>query len=502
MAEPITMQKLIDASLDSDTLGEFANEDKLVISRKGLEYPSAPMASRLLVENGLLGARPFSTYAKMIAPDVDPPLLEGDYAVVTNDDELDKNGVYQKISGEWDYLKYNLGNGISKLDKQLLSISRFELYNSYNDTGGGVIEELGAKSIYIEYSHVNKSLSVTWQHTPSMMFKSVWQPNGFNNLFNFKSISYASGSSPKSAVWTSVQDITTDYIPPITFLATTGEMTDTGVVTAGGNHSANGATTASMTQCDFYINGSLLTSDYQGIAESVQCRWTNMIYAPNTVVEQRYTLKQEVAADFSRGHVGVLVKNTALEPLNIMYEGGTQVYGKGWGDAISFYGGVTKGFVPNNNAYIEAGSKNTAPNAWAVVLKSNTLGYLAAYLDRSFGVKADLITGTGVMAARNTGSLPKFYNFTLRNQTLSTGQSYSWRGGYAYAPLDITNLESAFIAKIGNRSAIGYEALAGQKGDIKIPNHLIGNDYQSLESAPDGVYVNTTTYQTALAKEV
>ena len=61
MAEPITIQKLTDASIDADTLGEFANEDKVVTSRNGLDYPSAPMSSRLLVENGLLGATPFST---------------------------------------------------------------------------------------------------------------------------------------------------------------------------------------------------------------------------------------------------------------------------------------------------------------------------------------------------------------------------------------------------------------------------------------------------------
>lgn len=110
MAEPITIQKLLDASIDSDTLGEFANEDKIVISRSGLDYPSAPMASRLLVENGLLGARPFSTYAKMTAPDVDPPLVDDDYAIVTNDpivNNVDKNGFYQKISGAWVFLNWN-----------------------------------------------------------------------------------------------------------------------------------------------------------------------------------------------------------------------------------------------------------------------------------------------------------------------------------------------------------------------------------------------------------
>lgn len=103
MAEPITIQKLSDASFDADTLGEFANQDKLVTSRLGAKYPSAPMASRLVVENGLLGATPFSTYAAMTTG----ALADGDYGIVTNDDETNKNGVYQKIGANYVYQKYN-----------------------------------------------------------------------------------------------------------------------------------------------------------------------------------------------------------------------------------------------------------------------------------------------------------------------------------------------------------------------------------------------------------
>lgn len=116
MTEPITIQKLVNADVDTDTLKEAVNEDKWITARLGKEYASVPMASRLLVENGLLGARPFSTYVKMIAPDIDPPLVEGDYAVVTNDATPTRNGIYQKLNGEWVYSKYNqyIGNQINK----------------------------------------------------------------------------------------------------------------------------------------------------------------------------------------------------------------------------------------------------------------------------------------------------------------------------------------------------------------------------------------------------
>ncbi len=97
------VQTMSDASVDADTLGEFANEDKTVTSRMGLEYPSAPMASRLVVENGLLGATPFNTYAAMSAS----VLVNGDYAVVTNDVTTANNGFYQKKSGVWEFLQWN-----------------------------------------------------------------------------------------------------------------------------------------------------------------------------------------------------------------------------------------------------------------------------------------------------------------------------------------------------------------------------------------------------------
>ncbi|MGO3338200.1 SGNH/GDSL hydrolase family protein [Psychrobacter sp.] len=103
MAKLLTTQDMIEGHLDTQTLKEAVNEDKMVTSRLGVEYASVPMASRLLVENGLLGATPFSTYDEMIAS----TLVDGDYAIVTNDADLSKNGVYQKINGFWAFSEYN-----------------------------------------------------------------------------------------------------------------------------------------------------------------------------------------------------------------------------------------------------------------------------------------------------------------------------------------------------------------------------------------------------------
>lgn len=80
-------------------------------------------AVRKLFENGGLPATPFPTYAKMTAPDVDPPLVDGDYAVVTNDSAIEKNGFYQKANGAWVYIKYNLRNDIKGIKQEIDAIN-------------------------------------------------------------------------------------------------------------------------------------------------------------------------------------------------------------------------------------------------------------------------------------------------------------------------------------------------------------------------------------------
>lgn len=105
MAELVTQKKLVDAGVDVDTLGEYANIDKVVTARLGLQYPSAPMTSRLILESGLVGgAAIFNTFAQMQAQVA--VLAEDAYAYVI-DDSIDTNGYYQKRSGVWVYLGAN-----------------------------------------------------------------------------------------------------------------------------------------------------------------------------------------------------------------------------------------------------------------------------------------------------------------------------------------------------------------------------------------------------------
>lgn len=103
MAEPITIQKLLDASIDSDTFEVAVNGDAQtdVTARLGATYPSVQKAIRLMTETGI-SFTPFETKAQMTAS----AKADGTYAVVTND-TVANIGVYLKKSGAWALVTWN-----------------------------------------------------------------------------------------------------------------------------------------------------------------------------------------------------------------------------------------------------------------------------------------------------------------------------------------------------------------------------------------------------------
>ena len=130
MADIVTVQELQDASLDVQTLETFISGDENtdVTSRLNRTYPTLAKVVRLVSENGLLGATAFKTYGEMSATSPD----SGAYAVVTNDDTLDLNGIYQFNNDVWEYQKYN---SIAELHKFLAD---FDIdYNNVVHDGEG-----------------------------------------------------------------------------------------------------------------------------------------------------------------------------------------------------------------------------------------------------------------------------------------------------------------------------------------------------------------------------
>ena len=552
----VSVQKLEDADKDADSLNKFVNgaETESVKTRLNAEYPTLASAVRQIMETG--GFEPFAMEAALLAS---IPTVEKKAAKA-----LDTKKIWY-----WDGVQWN-DTGLSELDlanketNQSIVNNRKEITfapaDSFSDSSFSVVDVDGRvlsdfekihsnltktlvmpfsnfdekslesvdsdffaldeqkniisdffwqKEIYVEYELLTKTLKVAWKHDENLMFQTVWCPNGHNSLFNFKSMSKAVLGDPSKANWIPVQSETSDFLPPITFIATDGVVSDSGTTTVGGNHGTSGGEgllTAHMTEFNIFKDGLLLNSDFVGYADLIQTKHTNMIYAGNTVNEQRYCMQQDFHLNFTVGNVEVLAEETALNNIKIYRNGGTQLIGGPWNDSAHFYGGTQQGPLTGTATTImQAGTKTTAPECWATVLKSNELGFCAAWIDRGYGSKLDHIGQNDYMAFKNNNSW-KFYNFVVRvdaegGRDYPTGTKFKWRGGYSYTPISIVNgIDSAFIFKKGKTDYVGYSVLANTYGEINLPTNLIGTEAQDLESSLNGYSLAETNYTATYSK--
>lgn len=406
--------------------------------------------------------------------------------------ETDINGI--KIDA--DVLLDTVRNAGTTTGSPYLNFSDISPYDSVDKFGKlltvkATLQSLWSQPIYVDFTAATKTLDVIWRHDRNMLFRIRWMPNGANGLFNHRGVWWSSTTeTPENAVWNMVQEINTDHVPPVTNGATSG-VTSPNVGTTGGNHLGKAPellNTAYMTSCVFHLEDTLLMDfDYKGNAKSVTATWLNELCSGNTVTEQRITMHQDVKARFTARNVEILYRLTALEPLWLSRDGGTQMVTEGYLDAFHFYGGVQQGSIAGASTNQESGAKNLAPDCWANVAKSNTLGFMASWIDRSFGVKNDFINDPLAIATANG---TKLYNFTIRNDNIvgtdilnmDAGDSYSWRGGYSWSPIDIVDgIDSAFVFRQGDRLRLAVaNSSADLSGTVKLPDEFISSDFEII----------------------
>lgn len=416
---------------------------------------------------------------------------------------LDERMIYSRTRLS-PYLSYHDDKPMEDFDRGGKSLSPLK-----NGQDQKVVADLWEGPIYVEFNKEEEEISVAWVHEPGRMLKQVWRPNGANKVFNYHSIYQAPFSnSPGAAAWEQINQVSTDHIPPITHNVTTGDFTASGVSTTGGNHTGpNGELTGFMTVCNFFLNDSMpMTEDFAGFASSVLVTWSNDIYAGNTIFQERVTTLQEVSARFTARNVEVYCKVTALEPMRITREGGTQMTTSGWRDEFHFYGGKNQGPEVYSSAHSNSGTKAEAPDVWACVCKSYDLGYFAAWIDREYGVKSDYVADADYLSHKNTS---KLYNFTVRNEAdghlLDAGESYEWRGGYSYAPIGIVDgLDGAWIFRQGNKLRLAVANSADQTGgNLKLTHEFIGADFSEIGSISGiGTHVDFGEYSARPHKEI
>ena len=99
MANAVTMQQLINASLDTDALETAINgaDNQDVQTRLNKKYPTLAKAIKLMLQNSIFEAKPFSILSELVA---DKTLANGSFAFVYNDSD-GNNGLYYKANGQW-----------------------------------------------------------------------------------------------------------------------------------------------------------------------------------------------------------------------------------------------------------------------------------------------------------------------------------------------------------------------------------------------------------------
>lgn len=162
MAEPITLQQLTDASLNTESLDDLVNGDDSVqvITRTGETYPSIQKLIKVMFENGGLPATPFATRADKLAA----ALPVGSYAVVTNDSNTDYNKLWYRDSSGWIVSKYDAYTNIktyvdaNPLFKPLSLTSATNLNDVVTD--GVYITPLSASTLVNNYPFDKKNSTV------------------------------------------------------------------------------------------------------------------------------------------------------------------------------------------------------------------------------------------------------------------------------------------------------------------------------------------------------
>jgi hypothetical protein len=171
MENAITMQQLANASADAQTLEVVVNGDENtdVTTRLGNTYPTLDKALKLIMRHGLVGSTPFKTYA-----DLQKSMLADDsYAVVTNDTDTAKNGLWQKIQGAWVYSKYNNLPEVKAYVDEMIS-SKFAITTTKQTNAGN--------DIVFAFADEMDKVGVT--------FDSASNVNA-NNISSFDNLAYA-----------------------------------------------------------------------------------------------------------------------------------------------------------------------------------------------------------------------------------------------------------------------------------------------------------------------
>ena len=221
---PLTLEKMLRGSQNLDVWDVATNGDENTdwTNLVGDNGPSLKKAIKLIMQKAPINSMPFATKSALLA---DTTLADNAFAFVYNDTD-DNNGLYQKISGVWQYQKWNPLNSAkqytdatasalinyNEIIKNVFSYKYANLVNP-SETTAGFVDDTGSLN-----TTANTALFVTG-FIPVIADKNIqlWGKNGqaaWGNVAAFDiNKKYLGSIALPAEAWSS--GITTLKIPPL-----------------------------------------------------------------------------------------------------------------------------------------------------------------------------------------------------------------------------------------------------------------------------------------------
>lgn len=365
----------------------------------------------------------------------------------------------------------------------------------------------GAAPLHVSFDAGAGVLRCAWRHGESQMWRTTYQRNGFNDLWNWRTDEIAPLGDPATAEWAVVPGRVTgsDSFPPLQAFALQNGDGSTNVIYTGGNHGSNGDAsgekTARMVALQISVDGRALADGegFTGYVDSVRMQWTNELMGYNTISLGRYILRQMFDFSVRPGDVSGYCSVRGLEPIGVRTDNSLQHFSDGY-DTYHFYDGQegARLNISDATSSTSSGPAATWPS-WANVL-AGPYGYHGVWSDRGYGA-GDGRYLRGTAGFFRYGGSRKFYSNLVGGggfvAEFDAGQGYDWHAGYVYAPL-VEGLDSAFTFNRRRRPHLGYAFTEAGAGTARLPAYVAGAEVQDVGvDGAMGVAIAAAGYETA-----
>ncbi|WP_417315724.1 hypothetical protein [Cycloclasticus pugetii] len=301
-------------------------------------------------------------------------------------------------------------------------------------------------------------LQAVWQ-SADKLYRLNFGPNGYNNLPNIIGIDRS--DSVTTPAWQQINSAETDWLPPLKVKAFNN--TDAGAsIFTGGNHGSTGGAAGDQTARNIFYQiladgRELNAAGDSGSAGQIRVRVVNELMAYNTITIPRYVLRQSFDIVITPGSVAVEAEVKLYEDCAVVVDYGLQMVTHGYlSGTLLFVGGQFENRIPY--AAENGGTKALYPGLFATVLQDSTNGQQVSWIDRTYGSgNGDLVTINNQMAFTTSTKAYSgiVYEGDVSAPNFLAGESYKWRGGYAWqAP----GLQGAALDSLFHKSVRGAES--------------------------------------------